>query len=90
MKNNEQKSTKKFTTNTFVNNEHVLPDHPFPKGTCLIVGDSVLAGINENCLKTGDYKVKLRFFAGARTDDIYDYMKPLLWTGLHYLAHCNK
>ena len=90
MKNNEQNVTKNIATNTFVSNKHILPDHPFPKGTCLIVGDSMLAGIDQNCLKIGNYQVKVRFFAGARTDDIYDYVKPLLWTGLHHLAHCNK
>ena len=55
-----------------------MPYHPFPKGTCLIVGDSMLAGIDENRLKTGKHKVKVRYFPGARTDDMYDYMKPLL------------
>ena len=33
---------------TFTNNKQLLSDHPFPKGACLIVGDSVLAGINEH------------------------------------------
>ena len=55
-----------------------MPDHPFPKGTCLIVGDSMLAGIDENRLQTGKHKVKVRYLPGARTDHIYDYMKPLL------------
>ena len=63
---------------TFANNKQVLSDHPFPKGTCLIVGDSILAGIDENRLSTGKHKVKVRYFPGARTDDMYDYMKPLL------------
>ena len=63
---------------TFKNNKQVLPDHPFSKGTCLIVGDSELAGIDENRLKTGKQKVRVRYFPGARTDDMYDYMKPLL------------
>ena len=38
----------------------------------------MLAGIDENRLKTGKHKVKVRYFPGARTDDMYDYMKPLL------------
>ena len=37
-----------------------------------------MAGIDENRLTTGKYKVKVRYFPGARTDDVYDYMKPLL------------
>ena len=38
----------------------------------------MLAGIEENWLKTGKHKVKVKYFPGARTDDMYDYMKPLL------------
>ena len=38
----------------------------------------MLAGIDENRLKTGKHKVKVRYFPGARTDDMYDCMKPLL------------
>ena len=63
---------------TFTNNKQLLSNHPFPKGTCLIVGDSILAGIDENRLSTGKHKVKVRYFPGARTDDMYDYMKSLL------------
>ena len=63
---------------TFRNNIQVLPDHPFPKGTCLIVGESMLAGIDKNRLKTRKHKVKVRYFPGSCIDDLYDYMKPLL------------
>ena len=37
----------------------------------------MLTGIEENWLKTGKHKVKVKYFPGARTDDMYDYMKPL-------------
>ena len=72
----------------FTNNKQLSSDHPFPKGTCLIVGDSILAGIDEHRLSTGKKKVQGRYFPGARTDDMYDYMKPLLrkYTGLHHSA----
>ena len=63
---------------TFTNNKQFLSDYPFPKGTCFIVGASILAGIDENRLTTGKYKVKVRYFPGARTDDMYDYIKALL------------
>lgn len=43
---------------TFTNNKQVLPDHPFPKGTCHIVGDAMLAGIDESCLKSGRQRLK--------------------------------
>ena len=48
-----------------------MPDRSFPKGTCLIVGDSILAGIGENRLKSGKQKIKLRHFPGAHTDDMF-------------------
>ena len=38
----------------------------------------MLAGIDENWLTTGKHKVKVRYFPGARTDGMYDYLKPLL------------
>ena len=70
---------------TFTNNKQVLLDHSFPKGTCLFDGDLMLAAIDENRLKTGKHKVKVRYFLGARTDDTYDYMKPLLRKLLDYI-----
>ena len=45
----------------------------------------MLAGIDENWLKTGKHKVKVRYFPGARTDDLYDYMKPLLRKSTDYI-----
>ena len=63
---------------TFTNNKQLSSDHPFLKGTCLIVGDLILAGIDKNPLSTGKHKVKVRYFPGARTDNLYDYMIPLL------------
>ena len=63
---------------TFTNNKQLLSDHPFPKGTCLLPGDSMLAGIDENRLTTGKHKVKVTYSPGACTDGMYDYMKPLL------------
>ena len=40
---------------TFTNNKQLLSNHPFPKGTCFIVGNSILAGIGENRLSTGKH-----------------------------------
>ena len=55
---------------TFANNTQVFPDHTFPKGTCLIVGDLILAGIEEYRVKTEKHKVKVRYFPGTRSDDM--------------------
>ena len=35
--------------------------------------------MDENPLTTGKHKVKVRYFPDARTDDMYDYMKSILW-----------
>ena len=39
----------------------------------------MLAGIDENQLKTGKHKVTVKYFPGARTDDMHDHMSPLFW-----------
>ena len=50
--------------------------HPWPAGTTLIAGSSILSGINESRLKR--YKAKVRVFPGSLVDDMYDYLMPLL------------
>ena len=47
---------------------------PWPKGTTLITGDSILCGIDENRLNNA----KVRVFIGACVDDMYDFLTPLL------------
>ena len=47
------------------------------KGTTLIVGDSMLAGIVEKRI-SGNRSVKVRLFPGATTHGMYDLLKPLL------------
>ena len=49
---------------------------PWRRDTTLIVGDSILHGVDET--KLTRYFAKVRAFSGARIDDIYDYLKPLL------------
>ena len=49
---------------------------PWAHNTTLIVGDSILSGLEENRLKK--YKVKIRSLKGAYIDDMYDHLKPYL------------
>ena len=49
---------------------------PWRRNTTLIVGDSILSGVEETKLQR--YSAKVRVFSGARIDDMYDYLKPLL------------
>ena len=49
---------------------------PWPKGTTLITGSSMLLGVTETRLKR--YKAKVRAFPGATVDDMFDYLLPLL------------
>ena len=51
--------------------------HPWPKGTTLITGSSILLGIQEGKLKK--YKAKVRAFSGATVDDMQT-------TSNHYLG----
>ena len=68
----------------FTNNKQLLSDHPFPEGTCLTVGDSILAGIGENRLSDGKHKVKVRCFPDAGTDNMYDYMNYYFYYYYYY------
>ena len=47
------------------------------KGTCAIVGDSMLNGIDERRISKA-HPVKVRFFLGARIMDMYHYLIPIL------------
>ena len=46
------------------------------KGTCAIVGDSMLNGIDERPISK-THPVKVRFFPGARIKDMYRYLTPI-------------
>ena len=50
--------------------------HPWQPNTTLIIGDSILWGVEEARLKK--YRAKVRVNPGATVDDIYDYIAPLL------------
>ena len=47
------------------------------KNTVLITGNSMLSNINEKTLNSR-YPVKVRSFPGANTEDLQDYVKPLI------------
>ena len=47
------------------------------KGTVLIVGDSVVSGLRESKMSFRR-NIKIRFFPGARIQDMYYYLVPLL------------
>ena len=50
--------------------------HPWPHNTTLIIGDSILHGIEESRLQK--YNAKVRVNPGSSVDDVYDYIAPLL------------
>ena len=49
--------------------------HPWSEGTCLIIGDSLIGGVQERRLGP---KYKVRSFPGAVVNDFYYYVTPLL------------
>ena len=44
------------------------------RNTILIVGDSMLSGIEERRIAKRNRKVKVKNFPGATIDDMYDYI----------------
>ena len=51
--------------------------HKWPKKTVLVVGDSMLIGVDEKRMSHRN-NVKVRNFPGATIDDMFDYIKPLI------------
>ena len=52
--------------------------HAWPAGTCLIVGDSILTGIDEKRLLRNNQVVKVQDFRDATIDDLKHHLVPLL------------
>lgn len=51
--------------------------HPWPKGTCVIIGDSMLEGVDERKMSSKRL-IKVRKFPGATIDDMRHYLIPIL------------
>ena len=85
----QNKNRENFDTNNICVPEHSLqnklpnwftsiPDSDvWKKGTILIVGDSVVSGLRESKMSFRR-NIKVRFFPGARIQDMYYYLVPLL------------
>ena len=59
---------------------------PWPKGTCLVTGDSMLGHIDETRMSR-KFKVKVRPFPGAKTEEMFHYLVPLLEKMPDYVIH---
>ena len=85
----QNKNRENFNTNNICVPEHSLENKPpnwftsisdskvRKKGTVLIVGDSVVSGLRESKMSFRA-NIKVRFFPGARIQDMYNYLVPLL------------
>ena len=63
--------------------------HYWPKGTCLIAGDSMAEGTDERRMSR-KWVVKVRKFPGATISDVYHYLIPLLEKKIdHVIFHVN-
>ena len=76
-KKNEKRVPTETEYLTTENVEKVSSIRQWKKVTTLIVGDSVLAGIEQKRI-SGNRSVKIRIFPSGTTHDMYDYLKPLL------------
>ena len=85
----QNKNRENFDTNNICIPEHSLENklqnwftsisdsEVWKKGTVLIVGDSAVSGLRES-KKSFRRNIKVRFFPGARIQDMYYYLVPLL------------
>ena len=69
--NNKEKNDKANNDETPGNFKDALPT-----GTCLIVEDSILTGIDEKRLSRKNQVVKVRYFRGATIDDLKHHLLP--------------
>ena len=51
--------------------------HSWPKGTCVVIGDSMVAGIDEGKMSSKRL-IKVRSFPGATCSDMYHCLVPIL------------
>ena len=68
-------------SNKYINSPQInskATDVKWPKGTVVIVGDSIMSGIREEPLKTDKHNVKAKFFRGGTIEDMEDNIKPIL------------
>ena len=90
-RNKVKKALEKLkSTNKEINARYRVKEEPFPwpKGTTLVMGDSILQGIHETRLRK--YNIKIRCFPGSKIDDLYDYSKPLLKKKpTNVIIHCG-
>ena len=70
-----------------VKHEQVERDNQFcwPSGTCAIVGDSMVNGIDEKRLSQKYGNVKVFHFSGARIEDLNHYIVPIIKNKPDYL-----
>ena len=60
------------------NKEENQDVHKCPKGTVAIIGDSVVSSLIEELLSNKKHQVKGRYCRGAKVEDMFDYVKPIL------------
>ena len=74
--------SEKLQTNRFEdvieNNGNVNANEKWPPNTALIVGDSMISGVIEKKMRIKNTRVKVRSFPGAKINDFYHYLVPLL------------
>ena len=76
IKTNSEKSSDKFHLSKKSNQS--IKAHTWPKGSCLVIGDSMLVGLHER--KISSKRVaKVRKYPRAATDDMYHYEKATFW-----------
>ena len=76
--NNEDPTKVQSTKSSEEKHPVDIVTHKWSKNTTLIVGDSMIAGVNETMISRKGRVVKVRPFSGPTIEDMYDYLKPIL------------
>ena len=73
--NSEKKNSDK--SNLSKKSNQSIKSHTWPKGSCLVIRDSMSEGLDERKVSS-KLVVKVRKFLGATTDGMYHYLMPLI------------
>ena len=81
IKDDDKNSTQHIKSNLQNQKEKLMSDNKSKstvKKQAVIIGDSILNGVNERGIKSKHFSVSIQPYSGANSNDIVDYIKPII------------
>lgn len=81
IKDDDKNSTQHIKSNLHNQKEKSMSDNKSKstvKKQAVIIGDSILNGVNERGIKSKNFSVSIQPYSGANSNDIVDYIKPII------------